>query len=744
MLISPPFTPVAVANELDQDYLSRAMIGGEPGNGAFPVSHDMGWHGGIHLKAPQVGSAHISVRSIADGVVAYFRQPEPKTNELDHPLNYRGGWTDSGCIVIRHETEVGEGTQAKVVFYSIYMHLSSITLVDIYQGLRVYRKDELGVAGSIYGADHKIHFEIVSSQENVSRLIGRASEKLSILENGRTDSHWGDTHFHLPPEAIFYSEPPSDLRSSLNTSAIIHRPTEAYFVKMTYDQGQCTVTTYDETGQVKGERRETQDYEYKLYKTASTIYPDCPSAGYELLRFGKVFGPDQLQPTDSAHWRQVAYSDGIGWVNLNGPTVTFYSDADFPHWTGWRLVDDDANGDGRCQSNIVMDLLGITETPSTQEQRDSCNSIVTRPENQEKLKKLIFKFPSEWKKSDFNGRYGWLTEGSSPIIAEESYQKLKLHYEKLAFWEDAALEGIESEHWHFHPRSFIEAFRKCAWFSLEELAYTLPKYHDYRQVGANWVATTTGNPNLYQISHASAMARLNSYYVSLNKVMMKYGITTISRRTHFLAQVLLETGRWRTVEEIGKGYPHPSLPMAQYYAAFYGRGIMQMTWAGTYEKYGNYRSARSLPAMPNGGYADPRVTPSSTHYWKDPTLRNASNQIVGVVGVPQRWAPRYDPNLIESDPYNACDSGGFFWVSTFINQSGSMNMNRHCDKPFTPVIVGAVSSVVNGGTNGYHERQAFAQYIFRFLSESNDTSLTMNLNTPRQHVIVQFAMSRPS
>lgn len=744
MLISPPFTPTAAANERDQDYLSRAMIGGEPGNGAFPVSHDMGWHGGIHLTAPQSANTYLPVRSIADGVVAYFRQPEPKSNALDHPLNYRGGWTDSGCIVIRHETEVGEGAQANVVFYSIYMHLSSITLANIHKGLRVYRKDELGVAGSIYGADHKIHFEIISSQEQVSRLVGRTSEKLAILANGRTDSHWGDTHFHLPPEVIFYAEAPSDLRSPLNSSTILHRPTEAYFVRMSYDQGQCTVTTYDEKGQQKGERREAQDYEYKLYKTASTVYPDCPSAGYELLRFGKVLGPDQLQPVDAAHWRQIAYSDGVGWVNLNGPTVTFYSDADFPHWSGWRLVDDDNNGDGRCQSRIVMDLLGVVEVPSTQEQRDACNSLLLLQENQEKLKRLIFKFPSEWKKSDFNGRYGWLLEGANPIVAPEGFQKLKLHYEMLAFWEDAGLDDIDSEHWHFHPKVFVEVFRKCAWFSLEELAYTLPKYHFYTQVGSNWVATTAGPSSVYQISHSTAKTRLSSYYVSLNKVMVKYGITSIARRTHFLAQVILETGRWRTVAEIGKGNPHPSLPMAQYYAAFYGRGIMQLTWAGTYEKYGNYRSVRSLPAVSNGGYADPRITATSSHYWEDPTLRNANGQVIGVVGTPHRWAPRYDPNSIESDSYNACDSGGFFWVSTFINQSGAMNMNRHCDKPFTPVIVGAVSSVVNGGTNGYHERQAYAQYIYRFLSESTETSPTLNLSTPRQHVIVQFAMSRPS
>lgn len=52
---SPPFIPAPVAGETDDAYLARAMVGGIPGDGGYPLSFDLNWHGGIHLTAPQEG-----------------------------------------------------------------------------------------------------------------------------------------------------------------------------------------------------------------------------------------------------------------------------------------------------------------------------------------------------------------------------------------------------------------------------------------------------------------------------------------------------------------------------------------------------------------------------------------------------------------------------------------------------------------------------------------------------------------
>lgn len=58
MIISPPFLPAPVAGETDDAYLARAMVGGIPGDGGYPLSFDLNWHGGIHLTAPQEGGKH--------------------------------------------------------------------------------------------------------------------------------------------------------------------------------------------------------------------------------------------------------------------------------------------------------------------------------------------------------------------------------------------------------------------------------------------------------------------------------------------------------------------------------------------------------------------------------------------------------------------------------------------------------------------------------------------------------------
>ena len=119
MLLSPPFLPARADAQTEADWLNAAMSGGQVGDGAYPVSLNLGWHGGVHLHAPMTGNTSERVRAIADGTVAFTRAATPRIDDLTHAQNYRGGWTDNGCVVIRHETDIGVGAQATaVVFYS--------------------------------------------------------------------------------------------------------------------------------------------------------------------------------------------------------------------------------------------------------------------------------------------------------------------------------------------------------------------------------------------------------------------------------------------------------------------------------------------------------------------------------------------------------------------------------------------------------------------------------------------------
>ncbi|MEA3119156.1 MAG: hypothetical protein QOI13_2426, partial [Paraburkholderia sp.] len=69
MIISPPFLPSQSGHDMDsanagdsvrsdQDVCAAGMHECAPGNGAYPVSYSLGWHGGPHLIAPRAANGH--------------------------------------------------------------------------------------------------------------------------------------------------------------------------------------------------------------------------------------------------------------------------------------------------------------------------------------------------------------------------------------------------------------------------------------------------------------------------------------------------------------------------------------------------------------------------------------------------------------------------------------------------------------------------------------------------------------
>ncbi|HEY5243051.1 MAG TPA: M23 family metallopeptidase, partial [Polyangiaceae bacterium] len=342
MILSPPFLPVRHAaastpadpeafdnddDEHDAAYVTTAMDGGVPGAGAYPVSFEMNWHGGMHLTAPKDDQgARLRVRAIADGTVVFRRNPRAKTTTPTDPLNY-GGWTDNGCVVIRHDSEIGAaatGAATAVTFYSIYMHLNAIP-AEIVVNQPVYRKAEVGTAGSVYGLADSIHFEIVCDSANVKRLTGRSDTYLSVDDDGRADAVFGTMWFFLRTGTPFYAAdptPPTPRRGHppphVVPPAQSYTNTEALWVGMTFRRGACIMQTRHLDGRPLGTPIREADYEYKLEARSHERFPGHPSAGFQLLRFGRVLdNADTLTPANAPHWRQVAYDGGSGWVDLN-------------------------------------------------------------------------------------------------------------------------------------------------------------------------------------------------------------------------------------------------------------------------------------------------------------------------------------------------------------------------------------------------------------------------------------------
>jgi predicted chitinase len=829
MIISFPFLQNANLQETDAIDDGTFNLGEKSGKGAFPVSHQFGWHGGVHLVAPGGPNKPEPVRAIADGQVVFARHSDPMplnsvSDEIKaaHPLLYYKGWTSNGVMILKHETEIGEGV--RVTFYSIYQHLHIVankpgTETPLKKGDKVYRKDPIGKAGAIYGNPNRVHFEIIADKGNVEALMGRSAGKLTA-QQGRRTSVWGDIHIVLPASTPFYAQdprietktyvvrtsspgiggindtlnsvaqrfhttparirqlngtpakaanwwstvtagstvsqriirvpaqfgaaatmPPSDLTIEdwrLWQATIAGRTPAELIVTLSEERGTITLTTRDRHGTVIGRCTEA-DGSYNLYKAAIETYPGCPSAGYEMLRFGRVLGPDEPAATDMQggrlpHLRKIVTQGGAeAFVDLNIAGVKVYSDADFPHWLGWTFIDDDIDDNGRCDSKQLLDLIEpMAPTPNPApglpgvlgevvhtaakvfdaalQYKDRLTRAYAKIHSGTMRKRLsycVVNLPTEWSRDDFDKRWGWI-KGDDPTdipanvltsicLSPDAYEKFKRHHAALAFWEDAAKEdlALDKMHCHFHPLRFIEIFRKCAWFSEPELLSILSP------------APATGKQ------------RANALRIQMNRMLSKYSASgSYLRVAHFLAQVGVETGWWQYREELGN---------ERYFRTMY-EAITPEEAGQDYDtavsRERNLPSGRRPTELPNPG-PNPKPTINRPNYvatrpgqiaqkaaGMDNGAANAANG--GMTGDGNRFHGRgflqitgrrnyksyqdyrgsnftTGPNsaLLATDDYNACDASGFYWSRE--------KVNRYADQGDQPEAITRVGSMINRG-----------------------------------------------
>lgn len=458
------------------------------------------------------------MRAIADGTVVSLRKSSDKRDlapfniNADKP-NTKG--SNHGYVLIKHETEIGSGDEGKVAFYSLYMHLKSLA-ETVKAGDKVYRKDPIGLPGMVDGVN-AFHFQIFCDDDNISKLTGRKTGELDIWKNGRTDAVYGDIHFYLPPQTKFYDKAPADNSISTTGLSELYTSNVPLYASMTLAQGKCTMVTRQKNTQTDGKydllgeplvNADGDDYEYNLYKTAMRNYKESPSAGFELLRFGRVINTDHetLVPADAPLWMTVNYPGGKGVINLADSSIKKFSDADFPHWTGWQMVDDDSDSNSQCNSAIIKKLHEVGDFDN------QCG-------------KLICHFPFEWEKSTIDIRFSWLKTGNEEHepMTEADYAKFKSHAEALCF-DSGALSSDRL--WHFEPKSFIRHFRKCSWLDSEVIEKVM-----------------TANASKKNKNALEGIKNITlEYYADINTIMRKYNLSDANRICHFLGQGAVESG----------------------------------------------------------------------------------------------------------------------------------------------------------------------------------------------------------
>lgn len=117
--------------------------------------------------------------------------------------------------------------------------------------------------------------------------------------------------------------------------------------------------------------------------------------------------------------------------------------------------------------------------------------------------------------------------------------------------------------------------------------------------------------------------------VDLNRVLRKYLIESRQRQAGFLSNAMVESTLLSQFYEGGRGAGHS-------YGDWYGRGIIQLTWQAGYLGYFAYRGRDT---------------------------GNAANNV--------RWR-----NEVETDPWDRCDSAGFWWVRNGANGTADPQSNN--------------------------------------------------------------------
>lgn len=693
MIISPPFLSLSDIPVYDGQCVRDVMPGGIVGSGAYPISQAMGWHGGLHVHAP---TNMEPVRAIADGTVVFRRDGgNARYDNEDH---------STGCVVIRHATEIGAqgATPVTVTYYSITQHLRQLDHDLPAVGRPIYRKDRLGLAGTIHGESDRIHLEIIAGDADTLKLVGRGTGELAVGGNGRTDAVYGQMYVLVPARSPCFSTQPAG--ASLPTAAG-DSGNDDVIIGIRYEAGSATLTTYKLNGDTLGTAPQETDAEYNLYTEANARHGrlsaadqliSSPSGWYELLRFGRNLGTDPL-PTNAAHWRKVVVPSqpGGAWVNLNAANTKKFSDADFPHWARWKLIDDDATDDNsHCDSAMANAMLASPPRPGATAVLTPAQNAADRMQNlcrsdvQEKLARTICKFPTEWAKDEVRKRWAWTREIGNPHMPypledETDFTEMADFAQKLCFWEDLPAEDksrLTIKHWHFHPREFIKQFRMCGWLSTAELSRTL------------------------SAAPPAGRTRAEALRLPLNVMLRKYRAASSRLRTaHVLAQVGHETGWWQFREELGNERyfrtMYEVITVAEA-AADYQSGLAQrlnLVQKGESEQaYAARRPsvvAIKAQGMDNGlaGSATGGQTGDGPRFRGRGFLQITGRRNYTSYGIfrGRNFASDPNPLLLASDDFNACDASGFYW--------GRELANIEADAGAAPRNVTRVGGIINRG-----------------------------------------------
>jgi hypothetical protein len=454
--------------------------------GRYPVSGNFQWHNGLHLQAPVASNGkYLSACAIADGTIVHAETTMKAPNtDVDDAQNFpvRGSgpeWSDNGIVIIKHTLPIGrrddeKKTQIDLEFFSVYMHLKSLSK-GVAKDKPIKRNAILGECGKIYNEPAELHFEICMNKDNLKELLGKTPDEHKHSPSipsadGRSDSVFGNTYIYLPADTPTSRTAPSSHTRQLEPAT---RLAQAQWVEISY-AGDATLRSYTSEGAPIGNSVEPHG-EWRLSIEAEKRHNSLKDAGlassangwYQLLRFGRRLNLAVALADNAAHWREVVTPEGLRWVDLNAANTRKLSGADFPAIAGWMCIDDDTeHNDQRCDSKVLKHMVCSVLTDAAHftaayNSPDTMDDLLDRPTVRQQMRRMICKFPSEFDRTTYKERYGWMLAAFYQGDPEaKGWKSLCEHIEALTFKE--LPDEYTKADWHIHPVEFVALMRSFA------------------------------------------------------------------------------------------------------------------------------------------------------------------------------------------------------------------------------------------------------------------------------------------
>lgn len=713
--IQIPYTKGAAQRVLPDTVFNNSEIL----SGSYPMGKNRFWHGGVHLHPADRASP---IRAIADGeVVAYRFDEADSTDAFFDKTPYSRSF-----VLLKHETELGQTNlgSASLTFYSLYMHLQEwgkvkgkaaplavnflrkivpahpkldkqgspvldkhkrpMTVKESVEAAtptadgachsgagfaRVKRGDILGYCGSIPDnmttPSRGIHFEVffsdVSFLENAKKTVwGRCvlTAELQVLEE-------------LLQKETLSVDPAKPLTVDKAGSGDGYQKITVGKHSYWVSEDQITSAEVD-VPNPKNKKQTIKQTQHHANAKDLHVYKKNPVKNQKTLAKGSSVVP-WMDPWMKAGEFREESADGKTWVQVFLPAgndvywaeksaIKTSSDADWPDFHKLEET-------GAFSSDGFIDHDGLQSLFAAYEKDRADKNLTALAADEDKLRHLVTRHPTEWSKQDIAKRFGRVKEeefGSAKLTPEQ-FTRLTAHIERLSFWEEVPGLPAATGIWHAHPVKFIEHLAKCMWLSKSELEQIYPEESG---LGEN-------------ISNGTSDAVREKYRVDINKCCYRYGVNSRMRQTHFFGQGAVESGSLTLMLEIASGEKYNNnkgLGNTQPGDGprFKGRGFKQLTGRYNYAEYWCFKGWLKKGKDFDGG-------------WE----HDAS----------KRFPPVDKPERLIETTFNCIDAGCWYMTVFRGRTAAAMDIDD----------VTAVTKAINGGDVGLPERKLFTARIRKVL-----------------------------